>query len=187
KNPITMKTSKLLQNKCLVALMYICLSPLCCMAQEKSERVVDGIIEIINKDNREQVSYHYTSEEARNTYISLKSTLIPVSYQKMYHDESPFTAGIGCRDYICNHFRDYIPTASKIGSGRTRIDIAMYSLTDGSVVLRDMRCKESLLDILDSDRIHKLIDIIHSYKFKPADIKGNYRLFWNIPIYISKQ
>ncbi len=171
----------------IIAFVCIHFVPLFCMAQETSERGVDGLIEIIQKDDRGQVSYRYTSEEARNTYISLKNTLIPVSYQKMYHDESPFTAGIRCRDYICNHFRNYIPTASKHSSGRTRIDITMYNLADGSIVFKEIRCKESLLDILDSDRIHKLIDIINSYKFKPADIKGNYSLFWNIPIYISKQ
>ncbi len=81
KNPITMKTSKLLQNKCLVALMYICLfSPLCCMGQETSERIVDGVIETFT----EYGTYDYTTKEAKDACDRLLSTSETMDYNVIF-------------------------------------------------------------------------------------------------------
>ena len=107
KNPITMKTSKLLQNKCLVALMYICLfSPLCCMGQETSERIVDGVIETFTEYGKGSVTYHYMTKEAKDACDRLLSKSEIMDYNVIFPDGTrrmrTTLSCRNCRGYIQN-------------------------------------------------------------------------------------
>ncbi len=186
KNPITMKTSKLLQNKCLVALMYICLfSPLCCMGQETSERIVDGVIETFT----EYGTYDYTTKEAKDACDRLLSKSEIMDYNVIFPDGTRrmgiTLACLKCRDYIQNEILRRENVKDRIVG--KRVLITMYSLPDGSVVLRSIYCRDELLSILGSDGIKELVKIIQSYRFEQFNVQKNYHLGWFVTIFIPSK
>lgn len=189
KNPITMKTLKILQNKCLVALMCIFLFPLCCMGQEKSERIVDDVIETFTEYEKGAVTYHYTTKEAKAARDQLLSRSETMDYNVIFPDGAR-RMGVSrscrnCRDYIQNEIlrRDNIKDRF-VGK---RICITMYSLPDGSVVLRSIDCRDNLLSILGPDGIKELVEIIQSYRFEQFNAQKNYHLGWFVTIFIPSK
>lgn len=189
KNPITMKTLKILQNKCLVALMCICLFPLCCMGQEKSERIIDDVIETFTEYGKGTVTYHYTTKEAKAACDQLLGRSEIMDYNVIFPDGTR-RMGVSrscrnCRDYIQNEILRRENIKERFEGKRIRI--IMYSLPDGSVLLRSIACRDNLLGILGPDGIKELVEIIQSYRFEQFNVQKNYHLGWFVTIFIPSK
>lgn len=184
-----MEVLKLLQNKCLVALMCTCLSPLCSMGQEKSERIVDDVIETFTEYGKGTVTYHYTTKEAKAACDQLLSRSETMDYNVIFpagtRRMGVLRSCLNCRDYIQNEILKRENIKDRF-VGR-RVCITMYSLPDGSVLLRSIDCRDNLLGILGSDGIKELIGITQSYRFEQFNVQKNYHLGWFVTIFIPSK
>ncbi len=159
------------------------------MAQEVSQKTVNGVTETVKKSERGNLSYIYITKETKNLCDSLSRNSTSVFYEEAFPEvikhTSPTSSAMKCRDYIQGEIlkRAYI----KDRLAGIRIFINIYSLQDGAVVLRSIHCKESLLSTLGTDEIKELAEIVQSYKFERFISKKIGYLGWGINIFIPNK
>lgn len=161
-------------------LMIFCLSllPASLFAEEGSETVYNGVVETQYVRGSHIYMYTYTTVEAKESIKALHETAEKSIVSHLFQDREKWE----CEDLKV--FRDSMQAAFNsvehvraiLHEKHLRILCLIDVKSDGTPYCSAMFMahEQRMLDLFSSDELKQLLTYIHSYRFKPSNVEGNY-------------
>ena len=165
--------------KYLLALCSVLCLP--AIAQSSSERIINGVVEVCDTSEYDRsLFYNYTTIESRDSVRKVQETYELTTYDSLFLDypdsNDEIQSMLDFREWLYASFRQIGKIAHTL-SGKS-LSLSIYRKADGNVICRkiSLTCQKKLLDLISSDEIKQMINMVNSYKFKPSKVKGKYYL-----------